>query len=225
MDTRDLDTPPTDATTDAPPPLTVSGPDGRRVTVELANGRHTVGELAEALGVPRRTGVLIDGRPVDRRVLLVRSGAVDGSRITGRSNRVACRVERSLAGAAAAGRLVVTVEAGPAAGPMTALAPGRHVVGRAATCAVRLDDDLVELHHGVVDVATAADAAAMTFVQLAGRVPCRTSTGDGDAATPVHGTATLTTASVVIVGGSRLRLDPDRGDSVRPAGVAGAPAR
>ena len=52
-------TPPTDG--EPPPALTLSGPDGRRVTIDLATGAHTIGELAEVLGIPRRAVVLVDG--------------------------------------------------------------------------------------------------------------------------------------------------------------------
>ena len=62
----------------------------------------------------------------------------------------------------AGGRLVVTVDAGPAAGAVVALPPGRHLIGRSATCAVRLDDALAELHHAVLDVAGVAVDAVET---------------------------------------------------------------
>ena len=42
---------PATAGDDPPPPLTVSGPAGH-VAVELATGRHTIGELADVLGIP-----------------------------------------------------------------------------------------------------------------------------------------------------------------------------
>ena len=50
--------------------LMVSGPDGRRYTIEPASRTHTVGELADALGLLRRAVVLVDGVPVDRRARL-----------------------------------------------------------------------------------------------------------------------------------------------------------
>jgi S-DNA-T family DNA segregation ATPase FtsK/SpoIIIE len=171
-----------------PPPLAVVGPDGRRAIVEPASDRHTVGELADALGVPRRAGVLVDGRRVDRRVRLDRAGIVAGSRIVGRRERPACCAEgggRPPADGCAERAVVVTVEAGPAAGAMYTLVPGRHVVGRSPRCAIRLDDDLVELHHAALDVAATGE---VRLVQLSGRVPC-------DANGPV-----------VTVGASRLRI-------------------
>ena len=165
--------------------------------------------------MPRRTGVLIDGRPVNRRVLLVRSGAVNGSRITGRSNRVACRMERSVAGAAHGGaarghrrgRSCGGSDDGAGAGTSCRRSGGD--VRRSPRRRPRRAPSRRRRHR------PATDTAAMTFMQLAGRVPCRTSTGDGAVATPVHGSATLAAASVVIVGGSRLRLDT--APAIRPA--------
>jgi len=63
----------------------------------------------------------------------------------------------------------VVVEAGPSAGASFLLGPGRHVVGRAVTAAVRVDDALIELHHALIEVSA---TAAVTFTQIAGRVPC-----------------------------------------------------
>ena len=141
---------------DAPPPLTLSGPDGRRVTIDLAAGRAHVGELADVLGMPRRAVVLVDGRPVDRRVRLDRSGIATGSRVTCRSTRVACRAERDVdaTGDRRAGGHASWSRSRPdrRLERSFALPPGRHLVGRSATCAVRLDDDLAELHHAVLDV-------------------------------------------------------------------------
>ncbi len=203
-----------------PPPLTVSGPDARRVCVELAGSDHTVGELADALGVPRRAGVLVDGRPVDRRVRLDRAGIVHGSRIVGRPERMACCTERTgTSHVAAPGerRFTVTVEAGPAAGTTFSLPPGRHIVGRSPRCAVRLDDDLVELHHAIVDV---ADAAEVGFTQLSGRVPCRADTDGTAPASCSPPPQTLPAGSVITIGASRLRLGSVGAQPARPAALA-----
>ena len=81
MSDLEVDQPAT-AGDDPPPPLTVSGPAGR-VAVELATGRHTIGELADVLGIPRGAVVVVDGQPVDRRVRLDRSGVANGSRVAG----------------------------------------------------------------------------------------------------------------------------------------------
>ena len=82
----------------------------------------------------------------------------------------------------------VTVDAGPAAGGVFDLPAGRHLIGRSATCSVRLDDPLVELHHAVLDIPPGRQADGAAFTQLAGRVPCSSN------------------ASVVTIGGSRLRV-------------------
>ena len=149
----------------APPPLTLTGPDGSRVTVAVPSATNTVGELADSLGLPRRSDLLLDGRPVERRLPLDRAEITQGSRLT---ERPACRGpardalavdrrprtgRRGAAGRnAAPASLVLVVEAGPAAGATIELGAGRHVIGRATSARVHLDDDLVELHHAVVDV-------------------------------------------------------------------------
>lgn len=263
------------------PPVTLSGPSGRRVTVAIdpAAGVATVGDLADALGLARRSTVLVDGRAVERRRPLDRSGLIEGSRVSGfdgaraigRGAARGClsapaversQVEPSDSGSAEAGPsdsgpsdsgpdgrepgdavrapvtrgLVVSVEAGPDAGGQVILAPGRHVVGRASTAAVDLDDRAVELHHAVVDVA--ADGRA-SLTQLAGRVPCRwLGPGAGDPAAgeslepdgDVHaGTASTSGAgplgrdAVVVVGASRLRFGPSPSEPDRAAVLTDRP--
>ncbi len=195
------------------PPLSISGPRGRRVTlvVDPSAGVATVGDLADAVGIGRRSTVLVDGRVVDRSLPVTRAGVIQGSRVT------AFDGARALGPAAARGcgahddnpaadneaadnadsdsesadpersSVVVTVEAGPDSGQRLALPPGRHVIGRAAGARVRLDDATVELHHAVVDV-TADGRISLT--QVAGRVPCRW----------------IETDAVVLIGASRLRF-------------------
>ena len=117
-----------------------------------------------------------------------------------------CRAERAIDashGDNTDEHLVVTVEAGPAAGSVVALPPGRHLIGRSATCAVRLDDALAELHHAVLDV-PASPSASPTLVQLAGRVPCSAAPED----------------SVVTIGASRIRLGADIRPAAAPAALA-----
>jgi S-DNA-T family DNA segregation ATPase FtsK/SpoIIIE len=176
---------------DPPPPLMVSGPDGRRYTIEPASHTHTVGELADAIGLPRRAVVLVDGTPVDRRARLDGAGILNGSRLSGRSTRVHCRTDRDHQAngeGAAEAHLRVTVDAGPSAGGVFDLSAGRHLIGRSAACSVRLDDPLVELHHAVLDIPPGQHADGATFTQLAGRVPCSSN------------------VSVVTIGGSRLQV-------------------
>ena len=201
---NELDLEPPAADGDPPPPLLVSGPDGRRLTIEPSRSTHTVGELADAVGVPRRAAVLIDGRPIDRRVRLDRAGVVTGVRVAGANTRVSCRADRDLRAegdAGAEGICIVTIDAGPAAGEVFALPPGRHLIGRSASCTIRLDDPLAELHHAALDVA----AAETTIVQLAGRIPCWSELS-GAPRQPAARTATTPGHAVVSIGASRLRL-------------------
>jgi Inner membrane component of T3SS, cytoplasmic domain len=58
--------------------------------------------------------------------------------------------------------------AGPDAGRLVGLAPGRHLVGRAAGCRVVIDDPAVESHHAVVTVGA---AGGLHLAQVAGRRP------------------------------------------------------
>ena len=96
---------------------------------------------------------------------------------------------------------IVTIDAGPAAGEVFALPPGRHLIGRSASCTIRLDDPLAELHHAALDVA----AAETTIVQLAGRIPCWSELS-GAPRQPAARTATTPGHAVVSIGASRLRL-------------------
>lgn len=171
------------------PPVSVSGPTGRRVTVAVdpSAGPATVGDLADAVGIGRRSTVLIDGRVTDRSTSVERSGVTQGSRVTafdgaralGRGAARGCVAPRAGTpdpdadadpARPAGGAMTVSVEAGPTAGRRFVLHAGRHVIGRASTAAVGLDDRSVELHHAVVDVAVDGRAS---LTQLAGRVPCR----------------------------------------------------
>ena len=205
------------ASNEPPPPLTVCGPAGR-VTIELAAQPHTVGELADALGIPRRAVVVVDGRAVDRRVRLERSGIVNGSKVAGRPSRATCRPQRigeAVLDDGAHHRLVVTVDAGPGAGAVVVLPPGRYLIGRSAGCAIRLDDPLAELHHAVLDVTATADATPPTLLQLAGRVPCRPADSAANSEAQAGGDDSPA-ESIVTIGASRVRVaveGPDR----RPA--------
>jgi S-DNA-T family DNA segregation ATPase FtsK/SpoIIIE len=200
---------------DPPPPLSICGADGHPVTIELEHDRHTVGELAEALGLPRRAAVVIDGNPVERRVPLVRSGIVAGSQVAAGPGHGSCRAGRGV-GDPTPACVSVVVEAGPAAGRAFALGPGRHTIGRAAQCAVRLDDDLVELHHALLDVAV-GPGRGVDLVQLSGRVPCSVLPADGSRASGRSGPRT--DSATVVVGSSRLRITAP-GEEARPAVLA-----
>lgn len=230
-----------------PPPLVLTGPDGKPVTVSLSSVTDTVGDLADSLGLPRRGDVIIDGHAVERRVPIARTEIAHGSRV---GTRLPCRGGARPHPAArragqSAGRppepesaespaIVVVTDAGPAAGGSVTLGTGRHVIGRASGAAVRLRDDLVELHHAVIDV-DAAGVAALT--QLAGRVPCRVSAPSGDAPatvtalatatanTPVEAATVVPDDGVAVIGASRLRIQRARdATAVAPASLSPRPA-
>jgi S-DNA-T family DNA segregation ATPase FtsK/SpoIIIE len=94
--------------------------------------------------------------------------------------------------------VTLTVEAGPDSTARVELAPGRHVVGRAASADVRIDDPDLELHHLVVDVDPAGRTA---IVQLAGRSPVR------DVALGAGDDRPAGASRLLRAGGSRVRLE------------------
>jgi hypothetical protein len=61
---------------------------------------------------------------------------------------------------------------GPDAGRSVELPLGGHLVGRAGTCALTIDDPTVEAHHALLEVSE----HGVEIVQLAGRLPVRVST-------------------------------------------------
>ena len=87
---------------------------------------------------------------------------------------------------------------GPDAGRSTTLPAGRHLVGRAATAAVRCDDPRLEAHHVALEV---LGDGTVWATQLTGRVPVRT--GDG---APLRGRTALTGDCTLEIGASTLRL-------------------
>lgn len=206
------------------PALMLEAPDGRRVTVAVRSTASTVGELADTIGLSRRSEVFVDGCHIERRRPLERTEIVQGSRL---SETIACPSSRTAGRGAArtswtgrrttrsapgsdpgAGRgasVEVVVEAGPAAGAVVRLGPGRHVLGRAANAAVRLDDELVELHHAVVDV---DPGGRVTLTQIAGRVPCRAlvAVASSPESVPIRAPTTLQSDSILTIGASRLRV-------------------
>jgi Inner membrane component of T3SS, cytoplasmic domain len=62
----------------------------------------------------------------------------------------------------------VDVIAGPDAGRLVALHPGRHVLGRAPRSTLRLEDPAVEAHHAIVTVGADGEPS---LIQLSGRRP------------------------------------------------------
>lgn len=91
----------------------------------------------------------------------------------------------------------VEIDSGPGCAEVTGLCPGRHVVGRAASAAVRVDDPEVEPHHLLVDVT--ADGRVAVF-HLTGRLPVL---ADHE---PVVGWVELGAGSVIDLGATRLRM-------------------
>lgn len=97
----------------------------------------------------------------------------------------------------------VVVQSGPAVDAPVALAPGRHVVGRAPGAAVYLADRSVEPHHALLAV---ADDGSIEVVQLAGRTPLLV---DGRPLGPGSPAGRrLRAGSTLTVGSSQLRVAP-----------------
>jgi DNA segregation ATPase FtsK/SpoIIIE, S-DNA-T family len=102
---------------------------------------------------------------------------------------------------------VCTWDTGPDAGGARRLGPGRHLVGRTHTAAVRCDDPGLEPHHALIEV---RGDGTLQLTQLTGFVPLLTVRPDGatsaiEAPLEVHGDA------LVAIGGSTLaiaRADP-----------------
>ena len=63
---------------------------------------------------------------------------------------------------------VFEIVAGPDAGRLVGVAPGRHLVGRAAGCRLAIDDPAVESHHAVLTVGA---SGGLCLAQVAGRSP------------------------------------------------------
>jgi DNA segregation ATPase FtsK/SpoIIIE, S-DNA-T family len=99
----------------------------------------------------------------------------------------------------------LTWVAGPDAGGTTLLAPGTHIIGRAAGAAVRCDDAALEPHHLLVHVS----ASGVSLRQLTGRVPVRLR---GE---PITDASWIAAAERLEIGHSILSLSP--GDLTAPA--------
>ncbi|MBA3289834.1 MAG: FHA domain-containing protein, partial [Acidimicrobiia bacterium] len=190
------------------PPVEVEGPGGIPVVVAARSPDDTVGELAAALGVDPEATVVIDGRAVPRATALVAVGFRRGSRVGAALG--------DIAPSSTAGRplVIVVCEAGPGATGPVRLGAGRHVIGRAAPVAVRIDDPAVEPHHGVLDVTV---DGAVHFTQLTGRVPCRVD-GDVVAAGVAH---VVRDGGAITIGASRIRIG--RAGELDPVTLALAP--
>ncbi|MET0145242.1 MAG: FtsK/SpoIIIE domain-containing protein, partial [Ilumatobacteraceae bacterium] len=209
------------------PTIDIEDPGGHRVTVAPRSPDDRLGELAEALGVDRGADLAVDGRPVGRGQTLAVAGLVHGSRLeTGRptpgptpgptrgpaADRGGCPLTPPPAAPAVEPVVSIVCEAGPGAGVVVHLPPGRHVVGRAPSAAVVIADGALEPHHGLVVV---DPEGSVTFVQLTGRVAPRIA---GD---PVVTPAGVPDGAVLVIGASRLRIGRRVGPA--PGGAVLAP--
>ena len=195
----------------AVPTLEIEDPSGRRVTVTPASCDDPLGALGDALGLDPRLPIQVDGRAMSRHEPLYRAGVRRGSTVGSVERAPAIGADPPVA------VVIVVGEGGPAAGAVTSLVAGRHVVGRSAAVAVSLADATLEPHHALLDVAT---DGSVELVQLAGRVPCRV---DGQ---PVGGRTPVPDAGVVVLGASRLRIGravPGDASEPAPGGAALAP--
>jgi DNA segregation ATPase FtsK/SpoIIIE, S-DNA-T family len=159
------------------PPCEATGPDGARMVVHPHAATDSVADLARALDLPAAVALTIDGRSVAPHERLVATGLRVGSAVTVRPPASTPSAPASDGSPAACDGVTVAVGVGPACERWITLPPGRHMVGRAASAQIRIDDPSVELHHGVLDVAADGSAA---FTQLTGSfpatvdgVPCR----------------------------------------------------
>lgn len=177
------------------PPLSVASAAGHRHDVDV-DGAATVGELAAHLGLDGDRPVTIDGRAVDRRVMLDRSGIRHGS--------VVATVADGGHGAGAdvgvtSPAVEVSTEAGPSSGRRWRLPAGRHTVGRSRSADISIDDPAVELHHAVLIVDVAGSTVSFTLAQLAGRSPLRIDHAGGDDGSPPR-------RQTALIGNSRLAV-------------------
>jgi S-DNA-T family DNA segregation ATPase FtsK/SpoIIIE len=175
---------------------------GRRtVLIHPASGGETAAELAAAVGLG---SLCVDGRRVPDTCPLIVSGLVDGSELTdGDAGPIDTGEQEH-----PESRWVAAVVTGPDCGGRTPLTPGRHIIGRARSALLRVDDPRLEPHHAVVDVG--GDAAdEVELLQLAGSV-----------AIQVDRTAAGTTVSV---GASRVELRPTQPETEEVA--AAGPSR
>ena len=105
--------------------------------------------------------------------------------------------------------------AGPDAGRLVGLAPGRHLVGRAAGCAVVIDDLAVESHHAVV---TAHPDGALHLAQLSGRCPVLVDGRPAGEGTQLGPGAAIEIGDSLIVGRDARVAPVSRRDLARPGG-------
>lgn len=181
------------------PPCTAVGPGGTRIVVHPWSAADSVAELARALDLPPSTGLVIDGHVVGPHERLVDTRLRIGSEVSaGRVDEPSSIAAWSADGTTCAdldGSVQVAVVAGPACTPWFTLGCGRHVIGRARTADVRIDDPDTELHHGALDVSV---DGLVTFTQFTGRVPVSI---DGR---PCAGPCAIRPGQTMLIGASRL---------------------
>ncbi len=125
---------------------------------------------------------------------------------------------------------VLDIVAGPDAGRAVALEPGRHLVGRASSCRIAIDDPSVESHHAVVDVPVAGPPQLVA--QLAGRQPIRVDGHPACRAIPIPIPIPMPIGVAIEVGDSLVMVRDRHGepwpmtpvDSARPAAASGLTA-
>ncbi len=142
------------------PPLALVGPDGDRLTVRALDRADTVGVLARRLG----TETLWTAHrelDLDERLTEIDELRV-GARLATAAVETAAHSEPPLA--------EIAVVAGPSTTTWQSLPAGRHLIGRAAHAAVRLDDPAIEAHHALLRI---HDNGGMEVLQLTGVVPIR----------------------------------------------------
>jgi len=89
------------------------------------------------------------------------------------------------------------------AGASQRIGPGRHLLGRAHTAAVRCDDPSLQPHHALLDV---AGDGSLTLTQLTGRAPIMLRDHHGAAGDPTTDAHAVPSGSTLEVGGTVLGL-------------------
>ncbi len=176
------------------------------VTVTPQSPNDTIADVARALGVDASSDALVDGRRVPPLTRLVDAGIAHGSGVefladAGDSGRGFAdgetpRCRPSEASQMVGGAVEVAWTAGPDCSGWCLVPPGRHVIGRASSAVLRVEDHAVELHHLLLDV----DLGGLRLTQLSGQAAVRV---DGDA---LIGTRRIELPAVVSIGASELSL-------------------
>ena len=203
------------------PMLDVVAPDGRRVRVSGLGRDATVATLAAAIDAP---SLSIDDEPLDPVAPLttldgLRTGVAFTSPASSADLLAVRRMTRDPAGPVLRGStpergdgpVRIAVVDGPDCSTWRPLGVGRHVVGRAASSAIRLHDPDVERHHALLDVGV---DGTVRFVQLVGHVPAHV---DGR---PASEALVRDGEHEIEIGSSTLRIEPSprSGDHHDPDG-------